>query len=544
MYNMNSKFLRFGALAAAFLMFSCQNDDSSVSDPQSQDGGIILNNDAQTLNQRIKFDNAGVLDLQPEFKFKDGEQPAGTLPLVLVAEVAAPVYNGSTLKATHVAINGNYAYVSYNTEGETYSGAIDVINISNPNAPQLVVQAILPNTDISSVKYDNGMLYIAGARSVDAYPQAGTPAFVGAMTLSNGLLSTNLVQKSLTGNVGTSVTSSSSKYYAVSGNNGTVSQFSKSSNNVEMTISLNDLRALGLKDNKIVVLSGTQGVKVYNANGLSLISSFSTSQDTQDAKRTIDFLDNSVVVSEGYNGLGVYNLTTGAKTQTIAVPSNVNGVDSGDITTNAVSVNNKNVFIANGGAGMYIYKNQNEVLGFLGSLSLNGSCNYVMSSGDYIFAAMGNGGLKIVKMVTTPTMDCTSFATYTGSGWLNVNSGQNLQYQGSASLYGVNVNANLTFCGSMAVSQGININSGGTFYMKGSLAQGSANNPWLSLNINNNAKLKVEGNVVIYGNMILNNGASIEFIGNNSTITIYGSVIKNGTVTITGNYTDVNNKLN
>jgi hypothetical protein len=96
----------------------------------------------------------------------------------------------------------------------------------------------------------------------------------------------------------------------------------------------------------------------------------------------------------------------------------------------------------------------------------------------------------------------------------------------------------------MSVSQGLNINSGGTFYMKGSLAQGSANNPWLSLNINNNAKLKVEGNVVIYGNVILNNGASIEFVGNNSSITIYGSVIKNGTVTITGNYTDVNNKLN
>ena len=541
---MNSKFLRYGAFAALVLMFSCQNDDSSVSDSQSQDGGIILNNDVQTLNKRIKFDNAGVLDLQPEFKFKNGEEQAGSLPLVLVAEVAAPIYNGVTLKATHVAINGNYAYVSYNTEGELYSGAIDVINISNPNAPQLVIQAMLPNTDISSVKYDNGMLYIAGARSVDAYPSAGTPAFAGAMTLSNGLLSTNLVQKSLDGNVGTSVTSSSSKYYAVSGNNGTLTQLSKSSNNIEMSISLNDLRALGLKDNKIVILSGTQGVKVYNADGLSLISSFSTSQDTQDAKRTIDFLNNSVLVSEGYNGLGVYNLSTGAKTQTIAVPSSIIGVSQSDITTNAVSVNNQNVFIANGGAGMYIYKNQNQVLNFLGSLSLNGSCNYVMSSGDYIFAAMGNGGLKIVKMVTTQTIDCTSFAAYTGSGWLNVNSGENLQYQGSASLYGVNVNANLTFCGSLSVSQGININSGGTFYMKGALAQGSTNNPWLSLNINNNAKLKVEGNVVIYGNVILNNGAAIEFIGNNSSITIYGQVIKNGTVSITGNYTDVNNKLN
>ena len=31
---------------------------------------------------------------------------------------------------------------------------------------------------------------------------------------------------------------------------------------------------------------------------------------------------------------------------------------------------------------------------------------------------------------------------------------------------GVNVNANLTFCGSLSVAQGLNINSGGVFYMK------------------------------------------------------------------------------
>ncbi len=75
------------------------------------------------------------------------------------------------------------------------------------------------------------------------------------------------------------------------------------------------------------------------------------------------------------------------------------------------------------------------------------------------------------------------FPTYKGGEWLNVNSGENLNYQGSASLQGINVNQNLTFCGSLSVAQGINVNSGGVFTMKGSMAQGNYNNPYLSFNV-------------------------------------------------------------
>ena len=545
----NFSFLRLCILfSGVFLMISCNNEDDSIN-TNSQEK-IILNTDAQSLNQRISFDNSGVLDIAQSSMIdgRGGEPVAGNFPLELVAEVMPPVYGGLTLKATHVAINGNYAYVSYNTQGEAYSGAIDVIDISNPTTPQIVVQAILPNTDVSAVNYDNGILYIAGAASKDAYPELQSPAFVAAMTLSNGLLSTNYNQTTLEGNVGTSVTSSSDKYFAVSGDNGVLAKLNKSTHQIEMTIPVNDLRAVGYNSNKIVVLSGTQGIKVYNANNLNLQSSFVTSQDVAGAKRTIDFLgNNSLLVSEGYNGLAVYNLNSGNKTQTIAVPASVDGVDASDITTNAVSVNNDKVYLANGGAGLYIYQNTNQSLSALGYINLNGSCNYVVSKDSYIFAAMGNGGLKIAHILpVSQTVNCTSFPTYNESVWLNVNSNQTKEYQGSASLQGINVNSNasLTFCGSLSVSQSLNVNSNGTFYMKGSLSQGQANNPWLSLSVNSNAIFRVEGSVVIYGNLVLNSNSTIEFVGSGSSITIYGSVIKGSNVTISGTYTDTFNKLN
>lgn len=553
------KILPYIAALSFLAAISCTNDDQDIQN--DQENGPILSSDVKTLSQRIDFANSGVLDL----KSTTGKTTtAGDFPLVLVAEVAPPVYNGKTLRATHIAVEGNYAYVSYNTEGETYLGAIEVLNITNPNAPQLVMQAILPDTDVSSVRYDNGKLYIAGAKNIYA-SGASTPAFVGSMTLSGGMLTNVLQQTVLAGKMATDVTSSSSKYYAVSGATGVLAQLSKTSQQVEVSIPLSDLRALGYNNNKVVVLSGTQGVKIYDANGLNLITSFTTSSDVAEAKRTIDFIDGKLLVSEGYNGVGVYNLSTGAKLQKLAVPTQVPNTNPADIVSNAVSVNSGRVFVANGGAGIYVYTPDNNDLKLMGSLDLKGSSNFVMSKGEYIFVATGAGGLKIIKMVAPASgaVNCSGYAAYNGSEWLNVNSGQTLEYSGTKSLQGINVNQVLTWCGALTASQGVNINSNATFNMYGQLYQGTQNNPWNFLNINSgallnlkgnlttyghmilnsNANWRIEGNVTIFGNLTLNQGSKIEFIGSNSSITIHGTVTKNGASTITGTYTDMNHKL-
>lgn len=560
MISLMRKLLSYLTVLSFLTVLSCRNDDQDLQN--NQEDGVILSSDVKALSKRISFGNSGVLDMKPNPNGKT--IAAGNFPLVLVAEVAPPVYNGKTLRATHVAIEGNYAYVSYNTEGETYLGALEVLNISNPNAPQLVMQAILPNVDISSVRYDDGKLYIAGAKDIYA-SGASSPAFVGSMPLSGGMLTNAFQQTVLAGKVGTDVASGGSKYYAVSGATGILAQLNKANQQIEISIPLNDLRALGYNNNKIVVLSGTDGVQIYNANGLSPVTSFSTSPDVAEAKRTIDFIDGKLLVSEGYNGVGVYNLATGTKLQKLALPTQVTGVDPSDIVSNAVSVNATRVFVANGGAGLYVYAPDNNELKLLGSLDLKGSSNFVLSRGEYIFVATGTGGLKIIKTVAPDSgaVNCSGYAVYNGNEWLNVNSGQILEYSGTKSLQGINVNQTLTWCGALTASQGVNINSNATFNMYGQFFQGTQSNPWNSLNINSgalfnlkgnfttyghmtlnsNANWKIEGNVTIFGNLTINQGSKIEFIGTNSSITIHGTVTKNGASTITGTFNDVNQKL-
>lgn len=530
-------------LCTLVVLQGCQNDDNGANG--QQESKVILNLDAQSLRSRMNYDNSGVINLNSGDVAGRSPMDGNTsdFPMSLLAEVNPPTYNGSTLTASHVDVKDNYVYVSYNTQGDTYLGGIDVIDVSQPNNPQLIVQAILPNTDISTVLYDNGQLYIAGAANLDTNPTLTSPAFVAKMPLQSGLLTNNYTAVSLVGNVATGLAVANSKYYGVSGNNGVVAKIDKATNVVEATINVADLRALGRIDNKIVVLSGNEGVKVYNADNLTLQSSFTTSADVLDSKRTIDFQGSNLLVSEGYEGLKVYNLTSGSLVQTLSLPTILPpNVDAADVVTNAVSVNGDFVYVANGAAGVYVYKKVNNNLNLLGSIQLGGSSNYVKSAGDYIFVATGTGGLKIIKKVTVSSIDCSAFATYNGGQWLNVNSGETLGYQGSTALTGINVNQNLTFCGSLSVSQGLNVNSNGIFTLKGSLAQGQYNNNGTNFNIN--GTFRVEGSVVIYGNLVLNSGAKLEFLGSGSSITIYGNVIKNSNVTITGNYIDTFNKLN
>lgn len=559
---MIKKVLSILGAISLLLAVSCRQDPTDFENSGSDSNPIIMNGDATSLNARLDFKNAGILNMDLGLGRK--ADVAGDFPLVLVAELAPPTYEGKTLRATHVAVEGNYAYVSYNTEGAEYLGAIEVIDITNPNLPKMVMQAITPNIDISSVKFDQGQLYVAGAKNIDV-TSSPTAAFAGRMPLTGGLLTDRFVTTALPGKVGTDITSNSTHYFAVSGATGALTKVNKADDKIEFSISVNDLRAVGINSNKIVVLSGTDGVKVFDSNTLTQTAAFAAYSDIAESKRTLDFMGEKLLVSQGKNGVGVYQLNSGVKVQTLSLPDHVTGVDPGDVVTNGVSVNGDKVFAANGGAGLYVYQNKAQTLELLGSIDLMGSSNYVMSKGAYIFVASGARGLKIIKYVAPEdnVVNCSSYADYTGSEWLNVNSGQHLAFGGTKSLKGINVNSVLTWCGALTASEAVNINSNATFNMYGKLYQGSQQNPWNSLNINSgsllniegdlttyghltlnsNASLKVKGNVTVFGDLTLNQGAKIEFIGSKSVITIHGKVTKNGKSTITGTYIDTNNKL-
>ena len=537
----------FTILTASLFTF-CTNNEESNTDGQAKDNNIQINNDVTALNKRLDYTNSGVISITGSSgttgKFAKSSASAATdFPLVQIAEINPPKdNNGRTLQASHVAVNGNYAYVAYTMIGEAYSGAIDVIDVTDPYKPKLITSALIANTDITSLTYSNGSLIIGGATDIDKNPTLTSPSIVINMPLSSGMLTDKYTITGLDSKVTTDVASNSGSYFAVTGDQGSLFKINTSSKSVSGKVAVEDLRSVAVSGDKIVTLSGKKGINIYNESALTLQKSFTTSTDVSGAKRTMDFDGSKLLVSEGYNGLGVYDINSGSKLQSI--PLATAGEEN---VTNAVSVNDGYAFLANGAAGLNVYKTGSQ-LNLLGTVDILGSSNYVKSSGNYIYVASGKGGLKIIKMEKTNTTfaSCTEYGTYNQGQNLILNSNEIKSYSGGTAISSaiVNSGAVLTHCGSITIQNGVTLNSGGTFNMKGTMSQGKyqQQNP-TELIINSNALLQIEGTVVIWGDLRLNSDAKINFIGNNSSITIYGKVTKNSNVTITGNYKDTENKL-
>ncbi|SFU02553.1 hypothetical protein SAMN04489724_3400 [Algoriphagus locisalis] len=533
------KHLLFG-LALALGLYSC-ND---TTDPLN-DGPITINSDSEALTARVKLDNAGVIGLidpsAPEGRI---QEESSDLPLILVSQVDAPEVEGQTLRATHVDIDGDYAYVSYNMEGDTYLGAVDIFDISNPYSPTITEQATFSDTDISALEYKNGKLYLAAAVNIDENSDVTSPANLITVSVSGGRFTSDFVYTSLPGFVATDVANTNSNTAVTSGNDGVIGLFDATQtagNSSEME----DLRAVAFGSDKLAVLSGSSGVHILDPNSLSEVISIPLTLDVAGAKRTLDIENGNLFVSEGANGAGIYKMVDGSLVQKLAIPIRPTDVAEGDIVTNAVSVDNNLLFMANGAAGISI--SDVSDLGAIkeyGVLDLDGSSNFVRNEEEFVFVATGFGGLQILKInkqEDTTAAACEGLPAYSGSNNLNVNGGETKAFSGAASFNTINNNSNFKFCGSLAVKNQFNLNGGSLTEIYGSFAFGQYNG---NTQMNVNSKLILSGSIVIYGDLNLNGGSSIEFVGSGNSITIYGRVNKSAGVTITGDYDDTEGKLN
>jgi hypothetical protein len=522
-------------------IFEDQKDNLSVEDNQS------------FLVESVNLDNAGVLSITSDDKIagkttKIGDELAGNYPLSLIAQIVPPSFKGGeNLTASHVTIDGDIAYVTYNTVDDVYVGAVDAINVRDPFKPRIVSRLYYTNADINSVAYENGFIYAVGGVDSEKSVRATSNSFVAKIPCSNGFININggITYGFQEGFVGTDIRISGNQLFVSSGNDGSLTIYDKNSLKILKDIPFPDLRSVASKNNLIAVLDAKTGVSLFDEN-FNLLKEISISSDFgKAAKRTLDFSDERIIVAEGSKGAGIYELNSGRLMSHIPILINPENSSSSNNVTNAVAVNEDAILMANGGAGLSLSEETSENAKPLGIIDLDGSINYVASKGDFIFAASGKAGLQIIKMnKPQPSLvnKCVALSRYNGSANLNVNSGQKLAFAGSKSFNALNVNGELLLCGSWTVRNAININSNSVFEMNGSLMVGK-NNDRKNITVNSNATFRVEGSLVIYGDLILNDGATLEFVGENSNVHISGKVRKAETAIVKGNFKDEANKF-
>jgi len=94
-----------------------------------------------------------------------------------VASVLPVEVGGQTVQANDVVIHDDIAVITYNTAGDPFVGAIQVIDVSSPTRPEITVEIGLPNSDVNAVLVTDTDIYIAGAANPDSIPgyDAGNP---------------------------------------------------------------------------------------------------------------------------------------------------------------------------------------------------------------------------------------------------------------------------------------------------------------------------------------------------------------------------------
>lgn len=542
---------KISLMVTAILLFavSCSDETTVFESPEDSIG---LENDNSVLVNSIMYDNSGVLDILEEASItgkssKSANDEAGDYPLTLVAQIDPPSFaGGENLTATDVFIDGDYAYVSYNTAGLDYKGGLDIVNISDPNNPSLTARAYSYDKDLNAVYYKNGYVYIVGGTDEEQSVLATANSVIIRVAANNGRLNTSdLTYVYQDGFNATDVEVNDNSVFVSSGKDGYIIQYDINSLDIVNEAPFADLRSLSLHNDKIAVLDASVGVRVLNSD-LSEASQIAINSDFREGdKRTLAFDDDTIIVSEGSKGAGIYNANTGNLIEYVPILINPEGVDQSDIVTNAVAKNEDVLLMANGGAGLCLSEDQGNNTDLVGIIELSGSTNFVASKGDYVFAASGKSGLQIIKL-NRPSdsleASCADIPVYSGRRNLNVNEGENLAYRGSKRFNSVNISGELLLCGSWTVSNDTNINDNATFAMNGTFVVGR-NNKRKDIKVNANSVFRVEGNLTIYGDLVLNEGATIEFLGSDSVVNIFGEVKKAATAEVIGTFDDVRNKF-
>ena len=300
-----------------------------------------------------------------------------------------------------------------------------------------------------------------------------------------------------------------------------------------------------MNNEQVAVLDASMGVSILDSD-LNTTKEIPISTDFgAGTKRTLAFNDDKIIVSEGPKGAGIYSIVNSSLIEYLPILVDPSAGSSEWRETNAVAINEEVILMANGGAGLCLSEDNGSNANLYGVIQLDGSINFVESKGDYIFAASGKEGLQIVKLnrpSESLAQECASLDTYSGSSKLVINEGQDIAFRGSKRFNSIKVSGSLLMCGTWTARNDVDVFQNGLMEMNGTLVIGRNRNR-KKITVEDGAVLRIEGNLTIYGDLELKDNSTIEFLGSNSVVNVFGDVNIDDNVTITGDFDDAQNKF-
>lgn len=433
-------FLIFG------LFFSCQEklyeEELEIIGNEEQ-VPYTVNNNQSLLSSRIYYINR-TATIEPVISGLSGRSTSsdvnGAQEMYYwehVAEVEPLVIGGNTLSATHISLADDKAYVSYHRQGNDHVGAVEIIDLANPNFPLIISQASFLQADINAVTSDfegsvaSRKIWLAmsdaihGAQLIEIQSEGGllTESFnrvnlsniiegSGVSASANGVISTNNYLYVTSGKTygGTvvlnkdnlSALSSESyqnaKYVAVNG---------RSNNSKVVSLVTGDNASIKVGD-----VSSTLSTTSYDIGSIF----HQNVVETYRGKSTMEFSpsnSNHLYIAKGKNGIAKVDISNGSLVSeskgTMLVVGNTNGVTTDD----------DYVYAANGSDGISISPHPNsgekiEPIFYWDMAENDASANFITADGEWVFIAKGGGGFKILRKRTKD--EYKTITTYSNNG--------------------------------------------------------------------------------------------------------------------------------
>jgi hypothetical protein len=404
------------------ILASCDKNPTSDDDDNNGNGRIIVNNNSGDLDSRVNYKSEEIdvdtLTIAQKLPVLSKKTPnvvvpgsQDTLQITLVSEVKPPEHEGITLQATDIYIKGNKAYVSYNVAGETFMGGVDIFDITDEYHPKLISSAVFTDTDVNGISVDGGELYLASANELYGF---GNYALLERVDLDGGLLSSKSTLVDIPSWAATDVDITTQHVYVTSGaDNGYISILDKKNLTKVDSVSVDDARGVSVDKNlenaavvagtpaRLLSFQGSISPTVYNLEGATI----------QYSKSTVELHGDNALLALGDGGTQIVNANSGNVIKTIPQPE-VDGLTAGETVTNAATVSDNILFMANGLAGIYVAsissKSKDTLddvvsgddIKILGKFQFgtDESANHVTYDKNMLFVASGLGGLKILKI--------------------------------------------------------------------------------------------------------------------------------------------------
>jgi hypothetical protein len=357
-----------------------------------------------------------------------------------VGEVEPYVLDGVTLSATHIAFLDDKAYITYHKRGVEHLGAIEVVDLSNPNNPKVTFRGYLGSADINSVEVGK----LPGSEDVKIWlslSDSKKGAVLGVVTMAGGTTYSGFQIVNLSNFIDGGISSSansvtySGDYLYISSGKTHGGAFCINAETLEVLGSVEFengkyIDVNGTPDNATKVVSLQTGanssIRVEDIGSFQFSNEFSIGEilhqsvDTDSrGKSTLHFVNNdpdNVYVTKGKHGLASYNIYTGAETWS----SSSDMLSYGN--TNGVTSDNEFIYAANGADGLAVFSKP-EFPGIAPELVFTwdmneqeASANFIEVDGstEWILVAKGQGGTKILKRPQPG--DYLAISTYNDQG--------------------------------------------------------------------------------------------------------------------------------